>query len=76
MTDPIKAYGWTAQVRDPALFLQGKNVKKPVPQTVESTKLPDTPLAKAIIEYAKRELPVQTFNHSMRVFYYGEKHDN
>lgn len=70
--DEIKEHGWTAQPRDPAAVLKGqKNIEDPQPQLVENIDLPDSPLAKAITEYAKRELPEQTFNHSMRVYYYG-----
>ena len=72
MARPIIDYGWAAQPRDPAVILKGrKHVEEPVPQTVEGTKLPDTYLAKAILEHAKKELREETFNHSMRVFYYG-----
>ncbi len=72
MSDAISLYGWAAKPRDPAVFLNGKkNFKHPVPQTVESIKLPDTPVAKAVLEYAREELNTETFNHSMRVFYYG-----
>ena len=70
--DTKTEYGWTAQPRDPAVVLHGqKNIHDPKPQLVQETNLPDTPLAKAITDYAKRELPEQTFNHSMRVYYYG-----
>ncbi len=72
MSEAIKSYGWEAKPRDPAVFLDGKkNFKDPEPQTVESIKLPDSPIAKAVLEYARKELNVETFNHSMRVFYYG-----
>lgn len=72
MSEAIKLYGWEAKPRDPAVFLEGKkNFKDPVPQTVESIKLPDSPIAKAVLEYARKELNAETFNHSMRVFYYG-----
>lgn len=72
MSDAIKAYGWAAKPRDPTLFLYEKASKDPVPQTVENIRLPDTPLAKSMLEYAKQELNTGTFNHSMRVFYYGK----
>lgn len=48
-----------------------KTTKSPVPQLVKDTPLPDTPLTKVSMEYAKAELPAHTFNHSMRVYYYG-----
>ena len=34
--------------------------------------IPDTQLVKEVMAYAERELNVETFNHSMRVFYWGE----
>ena len=74
MSNPIQAYGWTARPRDPKLFLGEKAaLQNPVPQLVESIRLPGTPLVKRVLDYAKQELNVGTFNHSMRVFYYGDK---
>lgn len=72
MSDAINVYGWAAKPRDPNLYLKEKASKDPVPQTVDSITLPDTPLAKRVLEYAKQELPSGTFHHSMRVFYYGK----
>ncbi|KAI4247155.1 MAG: hypothetical protein LQ352_006206 [Teloschistes flavicans] len=72
MSNEIKLYGWEAKPRDPSVVLSGKkNIRDPEPQTIASTKLPDTPLAKSVLEYAKKELSTETFNHSMRVYYYG-----
>lgn len=70
--DAIKDFGWAAKPRDPKMFLEGKkNFKEPVPQKVDSISLPDTNLAKKIFDYAQSELNAATFNHSMRVYYYG-----
>ena len=72
MVDVVQDYGWTAQPRDPAIVLSSRaNVKDPQPLLVQNIILPETTLTKAITEYGKRELPEQTFNHSMRVYYYG-----
>lgn len=72
MADPVATHGWTALPRDTSLLLNGrKNVRGPEPVTVNSVPLPDTPLAKKVLEYAQKELREETFNHSMRVFYYG-----
>jgi cyanamide hydratase len=72
MADPIKAYGWTAMPRKvETLLATSTNVKPPAPVSVRDISLPDSPLAKAVHEYAKKELAAETFNHSMRVFYYG-----
>ena len=34
--------------------------------------IPDTQLVKEVMAYARRELSVETLNHSMRVYYWGE----
>ena len=69
-----ETYGWTAQSRDVSAFLgDKKGLKVPEPHThmVDSIPIPDTPLAKAVLDYAQKELREETFNHSMRVYYYG-----
>ena len=72
--EAIKLYGWKALPVDPTLkqWLGDKKfVREPVPQLCSQVKVPDSELAKACLEYAKAELPIETFHHSMRVFYYG-----
>ncbi len=72
MSDAVISYGWEALPRDPSIVLDGKNnIKDPQPQTVASIKLPDSTLAASVLEYAQKELSTETFNHSMRVYYYG-----
>ncbi len=69
----IKEYGWSALSCDPKEWGGIKKYNKPpVPQLCSDVPLPDTAIVKAAMEYAKKELPEHTFNHSMRVFYYGE----
>ena len=73
MTDPILTHGWTALPRDVSVLLDGKkNIREPEPMTVESILLPETALVKEVLEYARKELSEETFNHSMRVYFYGE----
>ncbi|KAL8787449.1 MAG: hypothetical protein Q9213_002226 [Squamulea squamosa] len=73
MSDAVKSYGWQAKPRDPSVILgEKKNIKDPKPETVASIKLPDSSLATSVLKYAERELPLETFNHSMRVYYYGK----
>ena len=73
MADPVKAYGWTAMPRKVETLLSTRtDVKPPAPVSVKDVSLPDSPLAKAVHEYAKKELAPETFNHSMRVYYYGK----
>jgi cyanamide hydratase len=69
----IEKFGWTAVPVDlKTLLSQSQASSSPAkPITVSSVRLPDSALAKAVHEYAQKELPVETFNHSMRVFYYG-----
>lgn len=68
----LETHGWTAQPRDVSAFLGAKErLKAPEYQAVDSIPLPNTPLAKAVLDYAKKELREETFNHSMRVYYYG-----
>ncbi|KAI9677070.1 MAG: hypothetical protein M1817_006909 [Caeruleum heppii] len=68
-----KEHGWTAVPRDPSVLLKGQQTNhEPVPVLVKDITVPDTPLASRIQEYAQRELQEETFNHSMRVYYYGQ----
>jgi cyanamide hydratase len=68
----IEKYGWTAvPVNLKTLVSQSQSSGPATPVSVSSIQLPSSPLAKAVHQYAQKELPVETFNHSMRVFYYG-----
>ncbi|THW11096.1 cyanamide hydratase [Aureobasidium pullulans] len=74
-SEQIAEYGWTSLPCDPAKWGGNKKYnKEPVPQLCFSISLPDTALVKAAMEHVKQELPEHTFNHSMRVFYYVDKH--
>jgi cyanamide hydratase len=73
MSNPIEQFGFTAVPRsldkliaDQSSGATSKAVK------VDDIELPSTPLAKSIQAYAKEHLPRQTYNHSMRVYYYGK----
>jgi cyanamide hydratase len=74
MSTEKELHGWRAVPRDPAVLLKDKSSAEPKPLTVDEIALPESPLAKEVLAYAKRELNEQTFNHSMRVYYYGENH--
>jgi cyanamide hydratase len=73
MSNPaIEKYGWTAVPRQISLLLEQSQASGDAPAvSVSSISLPSTALSKAVQEYAQRELPVETYNHSMRVFHYG-----
>jgi cyanamide hydratase len=70
----IALYGWQAVPSDLTLLLklQSESSDSPAPvYSISQLARPDDELSNAVYEYAKRELPKETFNHSMRVFYYG-----
>jgi cyanamide hydratase len=67
----ITANGWTAVPRS---FLKGLfdvDQNSPAKISVDDVKLPKSDLVTTTYEYARKELPEKTFNHSMRVYYYG-----
>ena len=69
----VEAYGWTAVPRDLTALIssQSQATGPPKPILASSVVVPGTVLAKEVLEYAKKELPIEVFNHSMRVYYYG-----
>ncbi|KAI6791083.1 cyanamide hydratase [Hortaea werneckii] len=72
MTSPIEKHGWTAVSRSLEKLLAERHDKRePWPLKVEDISLPDGELVGKVMEYARSHLPAQTFNHSMRVFFYG-----
>lgn len=72
-SDPITVHGWTAVPRDTSILLGGKEyIHKPEPLLIKDMKFPsEDPLVTRIQEYAREKLPPQTYNHSMRVYYFG-----
>ncbi|RFU30003.1 hypothetical protein B7463_g6338, partial [Scytalidium lignicola] len=75
MSNPaIERYGWTAVPRKvDTLLSQSQTAPKPSkPISASTIELPSSKIAKAVHQYAKDKLPVETFNHSMRVYYYGQ----
>ncbi|KAL9062160.1 MAG: hypothetical protein Q9157_009173 [Trypethelium eluteriae] len=73
MSNPIKDYGWEPVPRsfNQLLATRPEQNKKAEPIQVDSIELPETKLAQDILDYARKELSEPTFNHSMRVYYYG-----
>ncbi|KAJ7092491.1 hypothetical protein B0H15DRAFT_777415 [Mycena belliarum] len=77
MSDPnVAFYGFTAVPRDPDVLFKdhptasGDHPKQD-PFTVKDFPLPDSTLANEVREFVKKELDLQTFNHSHRVYIYG-----
>ena len=65
-------YGFDPLPRNPAKILEGHKKDSPyIP--ISEIALPDSDIVRAVEEYAKNELSPETYNHSVRAFYYGAK---
>lgn len=63
-------HGFDAVPRDPEVILEGHNKASPyIP--MRDIAVPDTKVVCAVDEYVKQELSHETYNHSVRVYYYG-----
>lgn len=71
--DPVAVHGWIAVPTDANVVLGGNDyIHEPEPLLVRDIKFPsDDPLVARVQEYAHEKLAPQTFNHSMRVYYFG-----
>jgi len=69
----VALHGWTAVPVDPEAILHGKPyIHEPKPILVRDIAFPSSdPLVVRVQRYAQEKLPVQTYNHSMRAFYWG-----
>ena len=77
MSNPIQDYGWEAQPRSfEALLASRVAPRKAEPVKINDIKVPNTKLARDVAEYTRKEYEEQTFNHCMRVFYYGNPPSN
>jgi hypothetical protein len=68
----VEKYGWTSVPHDQSVLLKDVSPWDPANYSVSEIQVPDSEIAKKVTEYAKERLPEQVFNHSMRVFYYGQ----
>lgn len=66
--------GWTAVPVDAGQLFKGNTYKNaPTPIKIDDIKFPsDDPIVVKVQGYAKEKLPAETYNHSMRVYYYGK----
>jgi len=71
MSDPIEKYGWSAIPRSQSKLLERVKPKTPKPIAMSEVTPPSSPVVRKVHDYVKERLPEETFNHSMRVFYYG-----
>lgn len=65
-------HGWTAVSRSLGQLVASRKTKtESKTVSLEDIPIPDTSLVQRVAKYAKDNLSSQTFNHSMRVYYYG-----
>ncbi|GAP89285.1 putative cyanamide hydratase [Rosellinia necatrix] len=68
----IARHGWTAVPCDANVIFRKKPIVKPSALEVANMKFPaDDPIVAKVQLYAKEHLAEQTYNHSMRVYYWG-----
>lgn len=69
----IQTNGWASVPVDAGKIFKDKPfINKPTPLLVKDIEFPShDPVVASINEYAQAKLPKPTYNHSLRVFYFG-----
>ncbi|KAH7088990.1 hypothetical protein FB567DRAFT_322159 [Paraphoma chrysanthemicola] len=67
----LSANGWTAVPRSFQKSLADVDKNRQAELVLSDAKLPSSDIARKTEQFAKQQLPEKTFNHSMRVWYYG-----
>lgn len=68
----LESYGWTAVPHDQSVLLKDISPWDPANYDITEIPIPNTELAKKVGKYVKERLPEEVYNHSMRVYLYGE----
>jgi cyanamide hydratase len=68
----LAANGWPAVPRSFTKSLADVDKTKQAELSLQVASPPGTKVAQKTHEFAKSQLPERTFNHSMRVWYYGK----
>lgn len=68
----LPANGWDTVPRSFTKSLADVNQDHHAELSVKDVKLPASKIANRTYQFAKEQLPEKTFNHSMRVVYYGK----
>lgn len=73
MSKTIPDDGWSAVPRslEKLLSTRRNTHSKAAPLKVEDIPLPSSPVVESVTKHARENLNEKTFNHSMRVYYYG-----
>jgi cyanamide hydratase len=69
----LSANGWAAVPRSFKKSLADVDKNKQAEMSVDEAKPPSSDIAKKTHAFAKEQLPEKTFNHSMRVWYFGKQ---
>ncbi|KAI2637455.1 hypothetical protein GGS21DRAFT_479662 [Xylaria nigripes] len=70
--EDLATHGWTAVPVDAKTIFNQTPIVKPSPLNLAEVPFPsDDAVVATIQRYAKEHLPEQTYNHSMRVYYWG-----
>jgi cyanamide hydratase len=74
--DEVQLNGWHAVPLDPSKMFDNRPFNhEPRAHAADVVQFPThDSVVKYVYDYAKQQLPWQTFNHSMRVYYYGRFH--
>lgn len=70
--DHLTRNGWAAVPRDFTKSLANIDKNTHAELSVKNVTLPESEIVRKTYEFAKEQLPEKTFNHSMRVVYYGK----
>jgi hypothetical protein len=68
----MSTHGWAAVPRSFEKSLADVDMNHQAKLSVKDVELPDSAIAKKTYAFAKEQLPEKTFNHSMRVVYFGK----
>lgn len=73
--EEVGANGWTCTPADAqAIFGQHSYINEPAALSLDDIKFPaEDPIVAKSVDYVKARLHSETFNHSMRVYYYGKE---
>ena len=70
--DDFSTNGWAAVSRSFTKSLTNVDKARQAELSVQHIRLPTSDIARKTYKFAKEQLPEKTFNHSMRVVFYGQ----
>lgn len=72
--DTVEKHGWTSVPHDQSVLLQGVSPWDPADYTFAEMDFLESEkgLTARVAEYALKNFPKQVYNHSLRVYFYGQ----